>query len=64
MATIPDWRPRPTEPGLWWCESDRKSFPQAVAMRLTAADIERGAPFGVSMVYGPIPEPPNTGASK
>lgn len=58
MSDVPAWRDRPTCAGKWWCEPQPGGAlsHNPVAMNLTDSDIERGAPFHVARVYGPIPD--------
>ena len=57
-GSVPRWMARPSGPGLWLCECGTKSRfgSDFVGMRLTQEDLDRGAPFLVEAVYGPIPE--------
>lgn len=57
LAALPDWHERPTMPGYYLCDNGRLDM---LSLHLTARDIERGAPFHVSRVYGPIPPAPET----
>lgn len=56
-ASSPSWQDRPTGPGLWVCMSkpwhDGKM--SDVVLMLSQEDIDRGEPFNVSRVFGPIP---------
>lgn len=61
MDKVIMWRDRPTGPGIWLCVKDRvtsdaaDSIIRASLLGLNAEDLERGAPFASSRVYGPIP---------
>lgn len=55
-ALRPEWRDRPTFPGLWLYESEETDRPHLGAIQLTQADIDRGAPYRVKRVYGPVPQ--------
>ena len=53
---MPRWMPRPSEPGMWVCLPDKgNTFAKPVVIDLTQHDIDRGAPFRCSGVFGPIP---------
>lgn len=56
LESMPQWHDRPTGPGLWLTWGDKPRAWSFVALRLDAADLARGAPFGTIAVYGPIPE--------
>ena len=51
----PAWHDRPTGPGLWYCIGDKY---KGTVVLLSQYDLERGAPFYSTKVYGPIPKPP------
>jgi hypothetical protein len=52
----PQWMDRPSTPGMWLCvPSKGNTFKQIVVCDLDQSDIDRGAPFHTSRVYGPIP---------
>jgi len=55
-ASQPRWAMRPSGPGMWVCLPETGSaFPKPVVIDLTQSDIDRGAPFRSSCVFGPIP---------
>jgi len=53
----PAWRKRASGPGIWVCYGECELDGRLTAVRLTQDDLDRGAPFHVKQVYGPIPEP-------
>ena len=58
---IPQWRKRPTLPGLYVCWPHQAKSPEAAwALYLGKEDLERGAPFQTTMCYGPIEKPNET----
>lgn len=58
IESQPRWLDRPSGPGLWAmeCVTDKPNLKWS-AMWLDQSDIDRGAPFGVARVFGPIPLP-------
>jgi hypothetical protein len=58
LESQPRWMDRPSGPGLWAMECETKNTNQKWAgMWLDQSDIDRGAPFGVVRVFGPIQIP-------
>ena len=55
---IPTWMRRPCCPGLWVCKADETQKSRDFVLELTQNDLDRGAPFLTSVVFGPIPSPP------
>lgn len=61
IESQPRWMDRPSGPGLWAMECvTNKHTLRWAAMLLDQSDIDRGAPFGVVRVFGPIPLPQET----
>ena len=56
--SIPQWMERPSGPGRWVCEELPKGSRRIgpIIVNLTDEDLNRGAPFYTTRVYGPIPE--------
>ena len=55
---IPQWRKRPTLPGIYVCWPGQAKSPEATwALYLGKEDLERGAPFHTEWCYGPIEKP-------
>lgn len=55
----PQWMDRPSGPGIWVCiggVAGGIGRLQDSVLHLTQADLDRGAPFFVVRVYGPIPD--------
>lgn len=53
-----EWMDKPSCPGIWVCvgvDWADGSFPPAV-IDLSQEDLDRGAPFRTTRVYGPIPK--------
>lgn len=53
----PRWMDRPSGPGLWVAVGTERMRGIDTILRLTADDIERGAPFHCLKCYGPIADP-------
>ncbi len=57
LSQQPAWHDKPTGPGLWVCwfhpRGGKVQMPSVVD--LAEEDLDRGAPFYTSRVYGPIP---------
>lgn len=57
----PRWMDQPDQPGLWLLDCvTQKGNLRWSAMWLEQDDLDRGAPFGTTRVYGPVPFPPET----
>lgn len=55
---IPQWRPRPTLPGIYICYPGLEGSTEMLsAIYLTVQDIARGAPFCCNLCYGPVQKP-------
>jgi hypothetical protein len=54
------WRKRPSCPGAWVCIGEGRLAGHDTVMDLTQDDIDTGAPFYSSAVFGPIPSQPDT----
>ena len=56
----PQWRDKPTCAGLYVVRSGDTYGGIATLVKLTADEIERGAPWHFDELFGPIPERPAT----